>query len=161
MAILISGKICQVCHQIILENEEIIGFTTFVFNENDPLFQFNDQIYHLNCFNSHPLSNLATDRYQRVKESIEHKKYVCEACHETILNPDEFIGFPYFTDDSKSDLYPYNLFSFHYSCLMNSEISDHVYSALINPSLPQQWKGKSIDWLLGILENCKKRSNIK
>jgi hypothetical protein len=109
---LILGKTkCNICGETLLESHNIVSFWAFVPNQNDSFWQFSDRAFHENCFLSHPLATQVSAVYQEWQEKSANK--VCAVCNQPIVEPDDYIGFGYLTNDKDSPIYPYNHLHFH------------------------------------------------
>lgn len=55
MSIFVVNKSrCPICDSPIREGEEYYLFPAFVANAKDPIFFFNDQVFHVACLQQHP-----------------------------------------------------------------------------------------------------------
>jgi hypothetical protein len=65
MAIYIEGETrCMICGEAINERSDAILFPSFVMNEKDPLYVFNDAVVHETCFKNHQDANKASRMYR-------------------------------------------------------------------------------------------------
>jgi hypothetical protein len=152
MAIHISGMHCPLCGLPIYHDQEKVGFSAFVANESDPLYIFSGQVFHLNCFHENPLSEQVMNRYDFSKRLIATNK-ACFVCKCETSNPDDYLYFPFLTEDKNSFLYGFNHIRIHYSCLPKWSSLSCVYKMLLSQKACGDWKGKALDFLLKKLES--------
>jgi len=68
MALLVRGKTrCQICGQIIKEDEPAVGFPAFL-KKTHPLSRYSEGIFHQYCFDACPDKHAVEKTYVRFKE---------------------------------------------------------------------------------------------
>lgn len=114
MAIYIEGKtLCPLCGQPVepADSPRTVAFSYFVPNELDPLYIFNDAVFHTEHFDAHPLHDAALARLaERERRQAAHTCYISgtEAVIENYKNPANLIFTDWFTDDPADSLHEYN-----------------------------------------------------
>jgi len=112
MSIVILGSTtCKLCGKIIQEGDEYIAFPSFVLNQTDPLWKFNNSIVHLSCLRDEPYGEVALDMLRALKESLDAK--ICQVCGLPIKVADDFFTFGYLTSDRSSPVFEFNFLCFH------------------------------------------------
>ncbi len=70
MAIIILNKsICRICGQVIMEGQEVAGFPSLIYSEDDPLLFFSDAGFHEECFMKHPDKDKVLKRLNEIYSS--------------------------------------------------------------------------------------------
>ena len=152
MSIILLGKTkCPVCAKMLEEGQEFTVFPALISNECDPLWELNEVAFHAECFPLHPLASEAEERLAE----WELKRLggrTCSICHGGIAHPDDYIGFPHFTRDAGSPLFPYNYAEFHRGCLEQWEGLPRLVKCMSSLYNSDQWSGESLGRLLKKLE---------
>ena len=94
MPILIRGKtICDVCSRTIGEGEDVLGVPPLISNSLDPLFKYNDRVFHVGCMEGTPdfqkLVSLITLWEDRSRDKVSFLS------GKVITSPDDFFILPY------------------------------------------------------------------
>src|SRR6266849_7238339 len=108
MALFYPGLPCSICGKPILEGQNKVMFSPFVSNEADPLFPFNDGVFHSECFQNHPLAHAAKTRYAEVRDKSKPENRRCPVCRQMITDPDDYLPIGHLTDDVSHPLYRFN-----------------------------------------------------
>lgn len=154
MTLLLRGKtICNICGQVIGENDEAVGFSPFVMNAADPLFRFDDAAMHATCFASHPLAEKAKARYEEVRSRLAPSQRICMICSKKISDPDDYFGLGHLVDSPDSKLYRFNYAQFHRSCLSQWEDLPSLVGSLVELDESGTWKGDRLKALVRELRN--------
>ena len=118
MALFISGMKCCLCGEIMSDEQKVKMLPPFVLNKLDPLFLFHDSSIHVDCFNSHPLS----EKVARLCHDIvlKHASKRCDICSSIINTHREYVGFSCLSSDELNPLSRYNATQYHKSCFADS-----------------------------------------
>ncbi len=153
MSILIQGMPCPLCSLPIQKGQEVIGFPSFIPNRLDPLWVFNDGIFHSECLLKHSLADRVITRYEEFQKNSEPTHRQCEICKLEITNPDEYLGLGHLTDEESQEIHRYNYTNFHYSCLKHWNNKTHLYKLFEQLKHSKTWDDKDIQYFLREL-NC-------
>lgn len=134
-------------------------FPSFVNNEADPLMIFSDSIFHKSCFNQHPLAEKALLRLKEFRDCLSPGNRVCIICHQKIQNPDEYLSFPYFTENVNHPLNQYNYAQFHRSCASTWPQLPCIVELLKEIRAAGVYTGNGIDDLIDSLDNLRNKEN--
>ena len=148
MAIYIPGIRCSLCGRVIPAGDDAVMFPPFVSNQADPLYVFNDGVFHVACFGGHALAEAAQARYEEHRERTKPGNRSCFVCGEQITNPDDYLAFGHLVDTPKHPLHSLNYSQFHRSCLGSwSALSDAIRNL---EALDQSgtWKGNALKRLI-------------
>ena len=148
MAIVVFGTPCPLCGGSIEEGQEVVMFPPFIENEIDPLWLFNDAVFHENCFCCHSLAAQAEARYAEMKQKLQSGPKICAVCGDVISNPDDYFVIGYLTADRTHPLYQYNYTQFHRSHLPRWLPLPLVYEQLRELQRLGVWKGRALEWWL-------------
>ncbi|MFN0113010.1 MAG: hypothetical protein ACKVZH_29470 [Blastocatellia bacterium] len=152
MAVFIIGKTrCPFCKQTIAEGQEFISFPPFVPNEFDPLWVFNDNVFHIDCFNREPLSSKAELRFQEFKQKVSYDNRVCIICSKQIMDPDDYFTLGHLTENKKEALFKYNYLLAHRSCLAGWTELPVLCQELEQLNQSGVWGGKGLERLIAEL----------
>jgi|GEM_PF-5118331 len=106
----IRGNKCGICEEPINETPGA-SLPHFVRNRQDPLFALSGRSFHMECFETHPLTpvavTLSNERLRRVKRA----KAICTTCGEEIH--ENWCNAELLTSDTTSPLYEFNFLHFH------------------------------------------------
>lgn len=117
MALIARGVTrCAHCEHVLSEGDEVEAFTTFVFNEADPLFRFNDVAFHKRCLEVDPLGTQAQARADEAHRRLGPGSHRCAVCQKEIESWRDNLSFPYLTDQP-DNLASLNYLQFHRQCL--------------------------------------------
>jgi hypothetical protein len=100
--------ICSLCGKELRESEEVFVFPAFVPNTKDPLYQFNDSAFHIECLKRHPLGDEAIRLANQFIVRTRPANRICKAGGNVIQKPDDYIFFDLLTSDQHEDLYEFN-----------------------------------------------------
>lgn len=149
MAIILLGQtLCVICGSVLTEEDEVVGFPAFVFNEADPLRDFNDAGVHARCFEKHPLK---VDVAERVGEFLERNKpeaRVCVVCDRPVTDHREHFAIPHLTDDSGLPIKSFNYNHFHRSCVPRWTSLQEFQMMLSDFEQTNVWKGNLLKRLV-------------
>ena len=149
MALFVSGMKCPICGKP-MSPKDIVSFPPFVANELDPLWIFNDRSLHESCFRSHPLSDQANARLNRVEGSTGPGRRRCEVCNQQVTDPDNFLPLGFLSESPP--LSAFNLLTFHRTCFAHwprsRELADLIRAALSDGTV----RGSAYDRLLGEIQ---------
>ena len=148
MALLLPGMKCPLCGQPINKNQKVVGFGSFISNQLDPLWIFNDRCFHANCFYHHPLAEKATTRHQEFQERLLLSPRICAICNHGITNPDDYFCIYHLMENQESPLYRYNYMQLHRSCMKTWSELPYLYKLLEDLKHSGTWEGKVLDFLL-------------
>lgn len=109
MALFFPGQSeCPYCRKVISENDKAYLFPPFISNANDPFWQFNDAVFHLNCLTKHPLGKRATSFAERYFFTINPTNRICVAGKNPIAGPEDYIYINLLTSDEDEKLFSYS-----------------------------------------------------
>lgn len=152
MAIVIRGLTnCSLCSQSLREADDIVSFPLFVVNPSDSLAFLNDAAFHLSCFKKHPLAEMATINFKRFEEANMPKNRICAVCNSIVDNPDEHLGLGHLSSEPNHPLYAFNNLHFHRTCIIQWQSLKPLIQELEQCRRSGEWTGKSIDWILSLL----------
>lgn len=116
MALVILEKTpCSTCGKPLMKGQEIVSFSPFVADQRDPLYRFSDAAFHRACFANEPLAEAAIRRSTEVRTRSGPGNRSCIVCDEQIVDPDEYFGVGFLTDDPSSPVFEFNYLQFHRS----------------------------------------------
>lgn len=152
MAIFIEGMKCRLCDRPIMKGQAMVSFSPFVANEVDPLFRFNDGVFHEECFEKEPLAELAEVRYAEVSEQSKPEKRRCRVCDKLIVDPDDYLPLGHLTDDTQHPLHQFNYTHLHRSCLGQWSDLQQLVDLVEKQMEAGAWRGSGIRWILKSLK---------
>ena len=154
MALFIPGMVCALCGREMRTVGEIVAFAPFVKNRIDPMFMFNDGVFHLACFRAHPLSRAAGERYREFREHVGPARRACAVCSKQIADPDDYFAFGYLTDEVENPCYRLNYIQLHRSCLASwSELGEAINN-LESLVTSGKWRAEDLGALIGEMRNA-------
>ena len=116
MAIFLSGIKCEICKKNILQKDEKIMFPSFVLNEKDPIYFFNDSTFHRKCFFNYRMSGQAMLMYDELKRRTKKTKECC--------------------------ISKYNFTMYHKTCFLDSETKKNIDLLISKMEKQRKWKGR-------------------
>lgn len=158
MPIMIVGKSkCPLCGEIMNgATDNLVGFSPFIANMNDPLFIFHDGIFHEECVKAHPLFPSLMKRYND-KRRISLKEKHCAYCHqgftmEEVVKRNDFWGVPYISY-ANPELEKFDYIELHKHCMSKYEYIHELYDALCKINSEGWWGGPILKYeCIGIIE---------
>jgi len=154
MAILVSGALCPLCGQPMLNGQKTVTFSPFVANEADPVWKFSDGAFHEECFRRDPLADAAEHRWREFNERRSPAHRQCHVCEKPITDPSDYAPFGHLTDDPSHHLHQLNFAVFHRSCLPHWLELGSVYELAVMQLRSGAWKGRGMQWLIDTLKNA-------
>jgi predicted nucleic acid-binding Zn ribbon protein len=148
MAIIVDGMMCSLCGKPIEKGQQIIAFASFVANELDPLWIFNDGAFHSECFYKHPLAEKAQARQKEVLEQLGPGNRFCVVCKRKIIDHDDYFTLGHLTEDERHPLYRYNYVQAHRSHLSKWSELPYVYELIVDLERSSTWRGNTLNRLL-------------
>ncbi|MHC4741189.1 MAG: hypothetical protein ACYS8Z_04730 [Planctomycetota bacterium] len=141
MAIVILGKtVCGICGRVIFEEDKCTSFSTFVNNEKDPLFFFNDAAFHTECIKKHELGSCAIKRQNELWKLADPQKRDCFICQKSIDDPDEYFSFGFLPSEEFYEMLPFR--KCHRGCLESWRELQETYEKLAELQESGKWDGK-------------------
>lgn len=146
MALVFLGSTkCDLCWEVLNVADQIVTFPNEIQNKLDPLYSFNDQVYHLTCLmNSLQLKDI--DLFLK-QYSLFKRTRICVVCKQLITNPDEYLNLGFLTTDSKNPLFNYNFLEFHREHFNQWSEKREMLSHLRQQKDNKLWSGNSLDWI--------------
>lgn len=141
MAIFLSGIKCEICKKNILQKDEKIMFPSFVLNEKDPIYFFNDSTFHRKCFFNYRMSGQAMLMYDELKRRTKKTKECC-ICKKEITDPENYIFFGCFSSNYDQELSKYNFTMYHKTCFLDSETKKNIDLLISKMEKQRKWKGR-------------------
>jgi hypothetical protein len=149
MALLLTGKsICEICHRVIEESDEVIGFAHFVLNRDDPLYFFSDAGFHETCVVQHPMGDKAIQRFEEWVLRAGPSNRICLICHQRVLDPDDYILIAHLTADKNHAAFQYNYTHLHKRCLPQWPDRERVIAILEDLRQSGNWDGDYLGMLI-------------
>jgi hypothetical protein len=148
MGIFVTGMNCRLCGKPVTSKDETTSTAAFVQNEADPLWELSGGLFHVRCFQGHPLAQKAEARYQQFLELTGPGKRVCLVCSSEITNPDEYLPVGFLSEVSGDPLAIYNYAQFHRSCLPKWQDRARLKQLLTAAISSGRVRGKAYDWLV-------------
>jgi hypothetical protein len=102
--------------------EDLVSFSPFVANCRDPLYQFSDAAFHRTCFQAHPLAREATRRSEEVRAYGAPGQRRCVVCAQEIMDPDDYFGTGFLTEDATNPVFEFNYLHIHKSHFGNGAV---------------------------------------
>lgn len=99
---------CGICNEKITNLESIFSFPPFIQNIKDPLYQFNDSVFHINCLNKHPFGSKAIELAKKYFYSVKPENRKCIVDGEIIENFHDYIFMGVLTSNEEGELYKFN-----------------------------------------------------
>lgn len=127
---IIAGMKCSACGLPMKDNNEVIGFPAFIANQRDPLYQFNDGVFHVHCLKSHALAETLFQRYEAWTAANLPKSRICRASGQLISDPEDYIGLGFLVESPVHELFPYNFAHFSQRALREWNFRDRLVMAL-------------------------------
>ena len=158
MALYIEGlSTCRICEKVI-ENAEVLFSVPaiWIVNESDPLFPFSDSVLHKDCIINHPLGDKLMALIDDWSANTGPGKRKCSVSQKEVMDPDDYFQIGYLTYDKNNPLSQYNFMHFHKSLLMEWEDREKFLELLVSAQVLGKLKGRSLDWLIDVMENQKK-----
>jgi len=153
MALIFNGITeCKLCNCKITDKDSIVAFPAFIVNECDPLFMFNDSVFHESCLLKHRSSDEILQRLRKYSHATGPGKRKCLVCKSEIKNPDDYLFIDYLTSDERKFLYKYNYTHLHKSHIDKWVDREEVIEELVRLNDSENWSGKYILRLLLELE---------
>jgi hypothetical protein len=149
MAILLRGKTqCQICGEVIFDENDVILFPHFILNENDRLFSLSDSACHSCCVRANDLGLEILDEARIYFLNVGPEKRRCLVCKSEIIDPDNYLLIGRLGGSSIGELTEFN-----YTHLHKSHIKDWAkvdeFLKLANAAVAVgQWRGT---WLPDII----------
>jgi hypothetical protein len=157
-------SICPICGEVIKETDKRVGFPPFIGNTNDPLYLFDDRMFHSDCITAHPLFSELMKRYSdyQNKFSIPQKEKPCDHCHKP-LTVDEYVKddifiMPYISYGN-SEFKKFDYLYLHAHCIPNYKYIHELQEALNRIKNEGWWGGNAIAFKLSYIEIILKNPN--
>lgn len=99
---------CGLCNEKITDLESIFSFPPFIQNIKDPLYQFNDSVFHINCLNKHSFGKKAIELAKQYFYSVKPENRKCIVDEEIIEDVHDYIFMGVLTSNDEEDLYKFN-----------------------------------------------------
>ncbi len=115
MAIKTHTDECQICGRPAGDGPDVVLFPPFVADAGDPLYRFNDGVFHRGCLESDPDGVRALSIIDAVLAAGRPDARVCAVCGEMIGDPDDYFGTGLLTTDPRSPLHAFNFMHLHRS----------------------------------------------
>lgn len=152
MALLVRGSTrCRICGEIIAEGDRATLFEPFLANERDPLFFFSDGAFHEACVDEHPDGAAARELAAEVRAKSEPDSRICVVCGEVIRDPDDYLGFGYFSGDIDVAASRFNFVHLHRSHIGRWQDLNVALEALENLLDSNEWEGDRLTKLIAEL----------
>lgn len=131
MGVILFGKTeCRVCKELIMQDESIYSFASFIHNKKDNLFQFNDETIHQRCFRKSELALVAKEFSEKFFEATKPPNRICSVGKSLIKNENDYIFIDVLTSNSEENLSKFNLLTLDKNNLskwvLRNEFIDHV-----------------------------------
>lgn len=124
---------CAHCERVIAEGDAAVSFTVFVANAVDPLYGFNDAVFHAACLGEERLGAAALERQAETFKRLGPKSHVCAVCELSIAKWDQNVTVPHLSA-SAGELKKFDYLQFHRGCLPRwealTEASDRISAAM-------------------------------
>lgn len=109
MAILfINQTDCGICNKKITDLDSFFSFPPFIQNTKDPLYEFNDSAFHLNCLSKHPFGKKAIELAKQYFYSIKPENRKCIVDEKIIENFHDYIFMDVLASSENEKLYQFN-----------------------------------------------------
>lgn len=141
MAIFLPGMKCGICKKSISQNDKKIMFPSFVLNEKDPVYFFNDSTFHRKCFFNCQTSSRAMLMYHELKRRVQKTKECC-ICKKEITDPENYIFFGCFSSNYDLEIRKYNFTMYHKTCFLESETKKNIALLISKMEQKGEWKGR-------------------
>jgi hypothetical protein len=136
-----------------MPGDDIFHCPPFIPNELDPLFDLNEKIFHMTCFNSYPMAIEAKRRLDELKKHISVNAKVCLVCHQKIDHPNEYFQIPYLVDHPSNTIRSFQYAEFHKKCIKNWPERHQVLNVVLAMKKNNLIKGMAYDTLIRDLNN--------
>jgi hypothetical protein len=118
VALIVRGVTrCGICGRVINDGDDVVAFSPFLWDVDDPLYVFNDAAFHRDHFDAHPLAPQALARHREMLERTAPAQRICPVCNQRITEPDDYIGTGHLSPDPSDPLYAFNYVHLHRSHL--------------------------------------------
>ena len=141
MAIFLPGMKCGICKKSISQKDKKIMFPSFVLNEKDPIYFFNDSSFHRKCFFNDQMSSQATLMYNELVRRTKKTKECC-ICKKEITDPENYIFFGCFSSNYDQEISKYNFTMYHKTCFLASETKKNIDLLISKMEQKGAWKGR-------------------
>lgn len=113
MAIFIEdGTLCSLCGKTIKDGENAYALPAFVANAKDPLYFFNDSVFHKKCLLENSFGQKAIDLSEIFMERIRPENRICIVGKTKIKNIEDYVFIDLLTSETQEPLYRYNFLTF-------------------------------------------------
>jgi hypothetical protein len=89
-------------------------------DEIDPLWKLNESIVHPECLDRHARKTEILGRNEQYHDHVQ-PTHICQVCHQTVQNPDDWTGTAIPSDDLSEPVWRYGYAQFHKDCLPHWE----------------------------------------
>jgi len=144
MALFLLGMPCAVCKTPIVKGEQVGGFSAFLSNPKDPSYMFSDAVFHVRCFERHPLAARTRRIHAEVAEKLGSGHRHCVVCGVEITDPDDYFTTGFLTDDIDSPGYAVNYVQAHKSHLRRWKQFDDFERRIREFERSEIWGGGTI-----------------
>ncbi|MDC8098674.1 hypothetical protein [Chryseobacterium rhizosphaerae] len=99
---------CGICNEKIIDLDIFFSFPPFIQNIKDPLYQFNDSVFHINCLNKHSFGKKAIELAKQYFYSVKPENRKCIVDGEIIENFHDYIFMGILASNDDDELYKFN-----------------------------------------------------
>lgn len=110
--VFINITVCSLCNSELKESEKIYSFPAFAANAGDPMFEYNDQAFHLDCLKDDSQGQKAIKLAEKFLFHTRTANRICVVSGNRIMNPNDYLFIPLLTSNAKEKMYDFNFLTF-------------------------------------------------
>jgi len=105
----LNQTLCNICGNVLAENEDIFSFPPFLQNTDDKLYKYNDSSFHSNCLLKSQSGLKAIQLTEKFLFETRPENRICDITKDVIRNYSNYFFIDILTSDEQQSLYKYNL----------------------------------------------------
>lgn len=139
VVLIVSSTPCCICRVAVGDDQDLVGFSSFVENQLDPMRVFSDAVAHRACFDGHPLASAALARASEAGKMRGGAGRACSCCGESTAGHESFF-LPFLSADPAEPAYEFNYAGVHQACFANREFARRFRAAVEGFMSSGRWR---------------------
>lgn len=135
---------CAICGNILHEHESIVGFPAFIWNEADPLWEFNDAAVHNACLEHHPLRRQVEEAVAELGRKTGPGRRKCAVCGQEVMDPNDYLMVPRLSGERSALAHRFNYIHLHRSHVRQWNELQALLDVLEDLERSGTWKGNAL-----------------